>query len=325
MRDAWRLVCFIGLSLALHAWLFARATDRGSPLDDVLRAVPREVAALGTTVVPLAAPKAPEPMQPAPVQPRPPEPQPAPTEPDAVPEVTAPLPRLTRDAPDVGPDTGAPTTADAPAAEPSADPARPGDDPAVIATPFRSKEDYLAHVLARADRAPKDGTPVPDLVIALDMSDAELRSVIRFYGMKVVAYPVTGDTAPAFYLEFTGDDLRGVERREGRGLLAGFSSRARDLTAHPAFWSRLSRAAAAHSIDPYHARIAAVVPDRIERYFLHKQREAARRVGLALDAVRATHARFRRTNVGWMLDVDGVTPKRGRNVAVTSDPRTDWE
>ncbi len=321
MRNGLRLTCFAALSIVLHAWIYARATDRGSALADALRAAPREITALGTTVVPIAEPE-------TAATPPPPAPKPAPVESTRVesapvePAAPAePLPRLTRAAPTAGVDEGRPATPPVP--EPASASESPGRD--VVETPFATESDYLAHVLARADRAPKDGTPVPDLVIDLDLSDADLRSVIRFYGMKVVAYPLSGDEAPAFYLELAGDDFATATRREGGEPLAGFSNRARDLTAHPAFWSRLSRVAARHHVDPYHARIAAVVPERVDGYFLRKQRAAARTAGLALDAVRSTQARFRRTNVGWMLAVHAVTPKTGRTVPVPSDPRGDWE
>ena len=109
-------------------------------------------------------------------------------------------------------------------------------------------------------------------------------------------------------------------RREGSTLLTGYSNRARDLTGHPEFWKRLTRVAGRHHLDPYHARIAAVVPERIDRYFLYKQDRAAARAGLPLASVRSTRGRFRRTNVGWTLEVYAVTPLDGPTIHLDPHP-----
>lgn len=272
----------------------------------------------------------------------------------AIPNKEAPLPKLTRHADQAGPDHGrrkpkaekraekkaapkppTPTPTPKKAAPKRAAPkkvvagkagikktsppapAGPTPKPAAAAgTTFKSRQDYFQRVARLAERAPRAGWAVPDLVTDDGLTFAEMRDILRFYGCKVVAYPLPRGGAPSFFLELGGDGLDKAVRREGKNMLDGYSSRARDLTDQPGFWKLLARVASAHQLDPYHACIAAVVPERVDRYFLYMQDRAARRAGLPLDALRSTRGRFRRTNVGWTLEIYEVTPRQGRPVAV---------
>jgi hypothetical protein len=309
-----RLAFFVAVSAGLHALVL---------LDMVSHPGIRGPGPVRTTVVPIVETAAPEEAKPIPRNPpataspvAPAEPAPAAAEPEATP-----LPRLTRRAEQEGLDLGRPPPTPPGAAEPTPPP-RP--DEGRVQTPFKTPEEYLAHVGRLADRAPRDGVAVPDLITDDGLDFREVSDLLRFFGCKVVAYPQPRDGQPTYYLELTGEALDTVVRREGAQSLAGYSNRARDLTGHQAFWDLLARVAARHHLDPYHACIAAVVPERIDRYFLYKQQRAAARAGLAPDAVRATRGRFRRTNVGWMLEIYAVEPMTGGTVPVTSAPAEEW-
>jgi len=318
-----RLSFFIFVSGAMHAFLLLDVEDQ------VDRKAPLTVR---TTVVPILRAPTPE-TEP---QARPASPPRAKASTVAPPaqkaakakeerEEAKPLPKLTRVAKAVGVDRGRPpepTPEKRPVPEPRPRPTAPGR----LETPFASREAYLERVLSEAaDRAPRAGLAVPDLVTDDGLSFTDIVSIVRFYGCKVVAYPLPGNDTPTFYLELAGPDLRSINRREGPAPLEGFSNRARDLTGHPDFWSLLTRVAAQHHLDPYHARIVAVVPERVDRYFLYKQQRAAARAGLDLGAVRSTRARFRPTNVGWLLDVYAVTPIHGPTIRVASRVEEEWE
>jgi len=314
-----RLFFFIAISAVLHAFLL---------LDVEGRVKSEPPLSVRTTVVPILSAPAPE-KKPELERPRPTPTKPAKVAPPAVKprekieerEEAKPLPKLTRMAKRDGVDRGRPAE---PKPVKKAEP-KPNAS-GRLNTPFATKEAYLEHVLREAaDRAPRAGVAVPDLVTDDGLSFADVVDIIQFYGCKVVAYPLPGDGTPTFYLELAGPDLRSVTRREGPAPLEGFSNRARDLTGHPGFWSLLTGVAARHHLDPYHARIVAVVPERVDRYFLDKQQRAAARAGLDLSAVRSTQARFRRTNVGWLLDVYAVTPIHGPTIRVASRVKEEWE
>ncbi|MBN2489851.1 MAG: hypothetical protein JXQ29_03265 [Planctomycetes bacterium] len=296
-----RLAFFVALSAGLHAAVLLEAAGRS--------ANPRPVRTTVITIPekPPADPKAVRATPPAPPPPPPVPDPPAPGE-EAAPEVP-PLGPLTRPAEEEGRDRGRPPVKTREAERP---PAPAGDER--VATPFRSREEYLEHLHRLADRAPRDGRPVPDLITDNGLGFHEVRDLLRFFGCKVVAYPLPEDGQPSYYLELEGENFEIAVRREGSSLLKGFSNRARDLTGHPTFWDVLARVGARHHLDPYHARIAAVVPERIDRYFVHEQQRAVARAGLALESVRATHGRFRRTRVGWLLEIHAVEPIRGQVV-----------
>lgn len=318
MMSLARLLFFITLSGAMHAFLL---------LDVQGRVKPEPPLTVRTTVVPILSAPVPE-KKPELERPVPTPAKPSKIAPPAMKprkkiekrEEAKPLPELTRVAKQAGVDRGRPPE---PAPEKEAEPKPKA--PGRLNTPFATKEAYLEHVLREAaDRAPRKGVAVPDLVTDDGLSFADVVDIIQFYGGKVVAYPLPGDGTPTFYLELAGPDLRSSTRREGPAPLEGFSNRARDLTGHPGFWSLLTRVAARHHLDPYHARIVAVVPERVDRYFLYRQQRAAARAGLDLSAVRSTRARFRRTNVGWLLDVYAVTPIDGPTVRVASRVKEEW-
>lgn len=320
-----RLTLFILVALALHALAYIELTPQLTAKE------PRTVR---TTVVPVRLTARQEakpvttPPTPAPV----PTPTPAPKpKAKAAPNKEAPLPKLTRHADKAGPDQGSRKSVTEPKAKVMEAPkplakAAPNKaapkKPIPNSTPphtYKSKTDYFQRVARMADRAPRAGWAVPDLVTDDGLSFTEMRDILRFYGCKVVAYPLPRGGAPSFFLELDGNKLDQAVRREGKNMLDGYSSRARDLTDQPGFWKVLTRIAPVHQLDPYHACIAAVVPDRVDRYFLYMQDRAARSAGLPLDALRSTRGRFLRTNVGWTLEIYEVTPRQGRPVVVKLD------
>ena len=220
-----------------------------------------------------------------------------------------PLPKLTRAAEKTGVDRGRKTPPPEAKTNPPS-PQKPARKVRKKPTP-RTREEFLRHVARCADRAPAEGRAVPDLVTDDHLSYQDVRDIVGFFGFKVVAYPLPRDGKPTFYLELTGPDLETVTRREGRAALEGYSNRARDLTGHPTFWTLLTRVAAHHGLDPYHARIAAVVPENIDRFFLYQQHRAAQQAGLTLESIRSTQGRFQKTDVGWKLEIYEVTPLSG--------------
>jgi len=291
MTGMMRLFFFVLVSAGLHAILFLVVAPVAG------REVPGKVR---TTLVPILKAPAGPPTPPPASKPTPPRTEPADEE-----KKTAPLPRLTRVTKKKGVDQGSIL------GKPESSPEK---ETRAEMTPFRNREAYLRHISRCADQAPAEGLAVPDLVTDDHLKYQDMLEIIRFFGFKVVAYPLPRTGSPSFYLEFLGPDLDRAKRREGKALLTGFSNRARDLTGHPAFWILLTRMAHAHGLDPYHARIAAVVPENIDRYFLYLQEDAARRVGLSLDSVRSTQGRFLKTDVGWVLEIYAVTPISGPTV-----------
>ena len=273
-------------------------------------------------------PPAPEP--PAPAEPKVNETAVAKSDPPASPRYTE-APKASEKTPDPGPPPPAPAgqvrstrppadlpgSSEAPAAtlgfgqksaEPSESPAAPASTEG--SGGISTVGDYRQFLSREMKAGAKEGQYVPNLRFG-DNKPQENREIMRYFGMELIAYPA--DQKFYVYIE---PEQGLFSRSNDFSYIRNFSTRV-IFRNSPYFDSLRAEAARRAGVAASSLVVAQLLKPSSAAYIGWKERECARRAGVALEEVDACEATFVKTPFGvWIVRIDRLLLKSGQSIPI---------
>jgi hypothetical protein len=155
-----------------------------------------------------------------------------------------------------------------------------------------------------------EGQYVPNLRFG-DNKPQENRDIMKYFGMELIAYPKN----QKFYV-YIDPEQNLYSRSSDFTYIHNFSSRV-IFRNSPYFDSLRAEAAKRVGVDPSTLVLAQLLKPSSAAYIGWKERETAKREGVALEDVDACDATFAKTPFGvWIVRIDRLLLRDGRTIAV---------